>query len=66
MSDSGGVSVQLPSDTLHKSSHYASSSSSAPSQTEADIYSKLKKLQRDLEFLSLQEVNCLYQPPQAD
>ena len=58
MADSGGVSVQLPVDVAtQKTTHYASSPSlSSPSQTEADLYSRLKKLDRDLEFLSLQEV----------
>jgi hypothetical protein len=54
MSDAGGVSVQIPTDPLQKSSFF--SPPQTTTQTEADLYSKLKKLQRDLEFLSLQEV----------
>lgn len=52
----GGVSVQLPSDPLAKSPHEIIPSTSVPSQTEADLYSKLKKLERELEFIALQEV----------
>jgi hypothetical protein len=62
MSDTGGVSVQLPSDPLQKSTHAVNSTSSVPSQTEADLYSKLKKLERELEFLSLQEVLLFCHP----
>ena len=54
MSDAGGVSVQLPVDPLQKNINFANPA--VTSQIEADLYSKLKKLQRDLEFLSLQEV----------
>ena len=55
MADAGGVAVQLPVDPLLK----PTSLNNIPlqmTQAEADLYSKLKKLQRDLEFLSLQEV----------
>lgn len=55
MADAGEVAVQLPVDPLLK----PTSLNNIPipmTQAEADLYSKLKKLQRDLEFLSLQEV----------
>jgi hypothetical protein len=55
MSDAGGVSVQLPTDSLQKNAFFAVPTA-ATSQSEADMFSKLKKLQRDLEFLTLQEV----------
>jgi hypothetical protein len=54
----GEVSVQLPTDPLQKNTFFmtqlAPPSSSA--QKEADFYSKLKKLERNLEFLTLREV----------
>jgi hypothetical protein len=55
MSDAGGVSVQLATDPFQKNI----SLFDVPfptNQLEADMYTTLKKLQRDLEFLSLQEV----------
>jgi hypothetical protein len=55
MADAGGVAVQLPATPLQKHNFFA-----PPQPTtliEADLYSKLKTLQRDLEFLSLQEVH---------
>ena len=54
MSDAGGVAVQLPTDTLQKNSFFTTPT--LHSQIDADLYLKLKKLQRDLEFLTLQEV----------
>jgi hypothetical protein len=57
MSDAGGVIVQLPTDPLLKNAVHASPLPPGPSQAEADLYSTLKKLQRDLEFLTLQEVH---------
>ena len=59
MADAGGVVVQVPVDPLHK----ASALSSVPlptTQHEADLYATLKKLQRDLEFLTLQEVRSIH------
>jgi hypothetical protein len=56
MADAGGVSVQLPIDPLQKSNAFFSIPPTT-TQIEADLYSKLKKLQRELEFLSLQEVS---------
>jgi hypothetical protein len=55
MADAGGVSVQLPTDPLQKNIGFFSIPLPT-TQVEADLYSKLKKLERDLEFLSLQEV----------
>ena len=55
MADAGGVSVQLPTDPLQKNNSFFSIPHPT-TQVEADLYSNLKKLQRDLEFLSLQEV----------
>jgi hypothetical protein len=59
----GEVSVQLPTDPLQKNTFFMSRltppSSSAPK--EADFYSKLKKLERSLEFLALQEVLSSHQ-----
>ena len=55
MSDAGGVALQLPVSALHKQPH----GTGVPLPTtplEADLYANLKKLQRDLEFLTLQEV----------
>ena len=55
MSDAGGVFVQLATDPLQKNN----SLFDVPlptNQLEADMYMTLKKLQRDLEFFSLQEV----------
>jgi len=54
MSDAGGVSVQMPSDPLKKTPRFTSPKPT--SRAETDQYSKLKKLQRSLEFLTLQEV----------
>lgn len=54
MSDAGGVVVLLPSDPFQKSTFH--SIPHPTSQVEADLYSKLKKLERELEFLTLQEV----------
>jgi len=60
--DAGGVVVQHPVDPLHKSS--AVSSIPLPTtQHEADLYATLKKLERDLEFLTLQEVRSIYLIP---
>jgi 26S proteasome regulatory subunit T3 len=59
MSDAGGVSVQLPTDSLQKNTFFAVPTTSS-SQSEADAFSKLKKLQRDLEFITLQEVHYRY------
>lgn len=56
MADAGGVVVQLPTDPFQKNNNFFSIPSPT-TQIEADLYSKLKKLQRDLEFLSLQEVS---------
>ena len=56
MADAGGVVVQLLTDPLQKNNNFFSIPSPT-TQIEADLYSKLKKLQRDLEFLSLQEVS---------
>lgn len=56
MSDAGGVSVQLPTDPLQKNTFFTMPTATT-SQNEADMFSKLKKLQRDLEFLTLQEVS---------
>jgi hypothetical protein len=56
MSDAGGVSVQQPTDPLKKAPRFTSPKPAA--RADADQYSKLKKLQRNLEFLTLQEV-CL-------
>ena len=55
MADAGGVSVQLPTDPLQKNNAFFSIPPPR-TQIEADLYSNLKKLQRDLEFLTLQEV----------
>ena len=55
MADAGGVSVQLPIDPLQKNNTFFSIPPTT-TQIEADLYSNLKKLQRELEFLSLQEV----------
>ena len=55
MADAGGVSVQLPTDPLQKNNTFFSIPPPT-TQIEADLYSNLKKLQRDLEFLTLQEV----------
>jgi hypothetical protein len=55
MSDAGGVAVQLPTDPLQKNNNFAIPLPTT--QHEADLYSNLKKLQRELEFLSLQEVD---------
>jgi hypothetical protein len=53
----GEVSVQLPTDPLQKKSFFMTPpTSSSSAKKEADLYSKLKKLQRNLEFLTLQEV----------
>ena len=60
MADAGGVSIQLPADPLQKTTFF--SIPPPASQVEADLYSKLKKLQRDLEFLSLQEVTLPFDP----
>ena len=54
MSDAGGVAVQLAADPLKKTPRFTSPKPA--SREEADQYSKLKKLQRNLEFLTLQEV----------
>jgi 26S proteasome regulatory subunit T3 len=59
MSDAGGVSVQLPTDSLQKNTFFAVPTTSS-SLSEADAFSKLKKLQRDLEFITLQEVHYRY------
>jgi hypothetical protein len=59
----GEVSVQLPTDPLQKNTFFmtqlAPPLSSPPK--EADLYSKLKKLERNLEFLTLQEVLSSHQ-----
>ena len=55
MSNAGGVSVQLATDPLHKNAGFFSIPLPT-TQVEADLYSTLKNLQRELEFLSLQEV----------
>ena len=54
----GEVSVQLPTDPLQKNTFFMSQLAppSSSAQKEADLYSKLKKLERNLEFLTLQEV----------
>jgi hypothetical protein len=54
----GEVSVQLPTDPLQKNTFFMPRPAPSLSSTkkEADLYSKLKKLQRNLEFLTLQEV----------
>jgi hypothetical protein len=57
MADAGGVSVQLPTDPFQKNTFFAIPT--LASQIEADLFSKLKSLDRDLEFLSLQEVRLL-------
>jgi hypothetical protein len=54
MSDAGGIAVQIPTDPLQKNTFFAVPLPT--SQIEADLYSNLKTLERDLEFLSLQEV----------
>jgi len=59
--DAGGIVIQLPIDPLHK----AATVSSIPlptTQREADLYATLKKLERDLEFLTLQEVRIYLTP----
>jgi hypothetical protein len=53
MSDAGGVAVQLATDPLKKTPRFTSPKPAI--REEADQYSKLKKLQRSLEFLTLQE-----------
>ena len=58
MPDAGGVSVQLPIDPLQKNGTFFSIPLPT-TQVEADLYSNLKSLQRDLEFLSLQEVHYI-------
>jgi hypothetical protein len=55
MSDAGGVSVQLPTDPVQRNTFFMPPVTSA--KAEADLYSKLKRLQRNLEFLTLQEVS---------
>ena len=54
----GEVSVQLPTDPLQKKPFFITQpiSSSSSAKKDADLYSKLKKLQRNLEFITLQEV----------
>ena len=59
MANTGGVAVQLPIDVFHKPTSF-NSIPLPTTQTEADLYSRLKKLQRDLEFLSLQEVSPIH------
>jgi hypothetical protein len=53
MSDAGGVTVLLPTSPLP---HKQQGVPLPTTQLEADLYANLKKLQRDLEFLTLQEV----------
>jgi hypothetical protein len=56
LSDAGGVSLQLPVSPLRSEAAHPSHLPLPTTDLEADLYANLKKLQRDLEFLSLQEV----------
>jgi hypothetical protein len=59
MSDAGGVGVLLPTSPL---AHKQQGVPLPTTQLEADLYANLKKLQRDLEFLTLQEVALPFPP----
>ena len=56
MAETGGVAVQAPTAPL-PTKNFVMNPPISSSSYEADPYSKLKILQRQLEFLTLQEVH---------